>query len=236
MTPMTLARRSIASLPRPLRWRTRNAIAVVRWLLTRDATGAGAQPYDGDFWRLHDSGDWDGLAGVFVRFCAPASLADVGCGDGKLLAALRRRRPALPLLGIDAAQAALDRAAAAGVLVAKHDLGSGGRADLAALRDRIAAFDVVVSLEAAEHLPPWAGRRFIDTLAGGARVVVFSAAQPDQGGTLHMNERAPEYWRDQFASRGYVRSPADAAFREAVARLDLAPWYAANVHVFERRG
>jgi SAM-dependent methyltransferase len=230
----TLARRSIASLPRPLRWRTRNAIALARWVLI--PAGAGAQPYDGDFWRLHDSGDWDGLAAVIVRFCAPASLADVGCGDGKLLAALRRRRPALPLLGIDSAQAALDHAAAGGVPVAKHDLASGGRAPLRALRERLATFDVVVSLEAAEHLPPWAGPRFIETLAGGARAVVFSAAQPDQGGTLHMNERQPEYWRRQFASRGYGRSPVDAAFREAVARLDLPPWYGANVHVFERRG
>lgn len=233
MTLTAIGRRTVASLPPPVRWRTRNAIALARWLWRR-ATGA-ADVYTEDFWALHDSGDWDGFAEVVRLFCAPASIVDVGCGDGKLLAAIHKRAPAMTLLGIDSSQPALDRAAAAGIEVALHDLSSTRSRDLDALRARVGVFDVAVSLETAEHLPPWAGAAFVETLAR-ARLVVFSAAHPGQAGTFHMNERPSEYWRARFASRGYRQSPADMAFREAIAALDLPPWYAANVHLFERRG
>ena len=235
MTVTTIGRRAVASLPPGVRWRARNTIALARWLWLR-ATGAGDdEAYAGDFWALHDSGDWHGFADVMLRFCAPRSLVDVGCGDGKLLAAMRARAPEMTVLGIDGSRSGLDRAASAGVPTALHDLASTRRSDLDALRARVAGFDVAVSLETAEHLPPWAGAAFVDSLAR-VRLVVFSAAHPGQAGTLHMNERPAEYWRARFASRGYVLMPADTAFREAVARLNLPPWYAANIHLFGRRG
>jgi len=141
----------------------------------------------------------------------------------------------MALLGIDSSQPALDRAAAGGVPVSRHDLASTRGADLAAVRSRADGFDVVLSLETAEHLPPWASRAFVETLARG-RLVVFSAAHPGQAGTLHMNERPAGYWRARFAERGYASAPAAAAFRAAIAALDLPPWYAANIQLFERGG
>jgi SAM-dependent methyltransferase len=233
-TLTTIARRTVASLPGGLRWRMRNGIALARWLRLRAAGSGADDAYAADFWAFHDSGDWDGFAAAILRFCAPRSIVDVGCGDGKLLAAVRRRAPELTLLGIDSSQPALDRAAAAGVPTAFHDLSSTRRANLDALRARVGACDVAVSLETAEHLPPWVAGGFVETLAR-VRRVVFSAAQPDQGGTLHMNERPSEYWRARFASRGYERAADDTPFRTAVAALDLPPWYAANVHLFDRR-
>jgi len=233
MTLAGIARGGVASLPPALRWRTRNTIALMRWMWMRTTGAEGA--YSEDFWALHDSGDWEGFAEAILRFCEPRSIVDVGCGDGKLLAAVRRRAPALTLLGIDSAQPALDRAGAAGVPVALHDLASTRRADLEAVRSRAGGFDVVMSLETAEHLPPWAGRAFVETLARG-RMIVFSAAHPGQAGTLHMNERSAEYWRGLFAERGYLLAGANTEFRAAIAALDLPSWYAANIQLFERRG
>jgi cyclopropane fatty-acyl-phospholipid synthase-like methyltransferase len=158
---------------------------------------------------------------------------DVGCGDGKLLAAVRACDPDLSVLGIDSSPAALGRAAAAGVPVEQHDLASLGGRELAALRSRVSGFDVAVSLETAEHLPPWAARSFVASLAQ-ARLVVFSAAQPNQGGTLHLNERPPQYWRGRFAAHGFHPAASDAALRGELSRLDLPWWYAANIQVFER--
>ena len=233
MTLTALARGGVASLPPGLRWRTRNAIALARWMWMR-ATGDGGA-YTEDFWSLHDSGDWDGFASVILRFCEPRSIVDVGCGDGKLLAAVRRAAPSMTLLGIDSSQPALARATLAGVPVSLHDLASTRPADVEAVRSRVTGFDVVMSLETAEHLPPWGSRAFVETLARG-RMIVFSAAHPGQAGTLHMNERPAEYWRDRFVERGYGPSPAHASFRAAIAALDLPPWYAANIQLFERRG
>jgi SAM-dependent methyltransferase len=225
--------RSIATLPPPLRWRARNAIALARWLRVRRGAASASDGYADGFWDLHSGGDWTGFADAVLRFCRPASVVDVGCGDGKLLAALRARSAMLPILGVDSSRAALGRAVAAGVPVAHYDLASTRGVDVQPLRAQIAGFDLVVSLETAEHLPPWAAASFVETLTR-ARTVVFSAAQPDQGGTLHMNERPPEYWRARFAARGFRPAPFDAAFRAAVAALALPWWYAANVHVFER--
>lgn len=234
MTLRTIAARTVASLPSSLRWRTRNAIALARWLQLRALRERVATPYADEFWALHAGGDWAGFAGALLRHCAPRSIVDVGCGDGKLLAAVRRVDPELAVLGIDGSREALARAAAADVPVQHHDLASTRARDLASLRARVGGFDVAISLETAEHLPPWAGAGFVETLAR-TRLVVFSAAQPGQGGTLHMNERSTAYWRGRFAARGFDVAAADPALRSAVAALDLPPWYAANIQLFERR-
>jgi SAM-dependent methyltransferase len=234
MTLRAIFRDAVASLPPALRWRARNAIALARWLRLQVA-GDRSGAYADDFWSLHAAGDWNGLAGAVLHFCTPRSIVDVGCGDGKLLAALRARSAGTPLLGIDSAAPALARAAASGVPVHCHDLSSIRSGARAALRGRVAEFDVAVSLETAEHLPPWAASAFVEALSG-ARMIVFSAAQPGQHGTLHMNERPPGYWQAKFEARGFRRAVADAAFRDAVAALDLPWWYGANVHLFERRG
>ena len=150
MTMRARAARTVAALPPALRWRARNTIALARWLRLR-AGGADRQTaYADDFWALHASGDWNGLAEIVLRCCAPRSLVDVGCGDGKLLAALRGRDGTLPLLGIDSSRPALERAAAAGVEVEWHELSSTrGRRQL---RERVAQFDVAVSLETVNGL------------------------------------------------------------------------------------
>jgi SAM-dependent methyltransferase len=228
----SMARRAVASLPPAVRWRTRRALALARWCVRRD-DGDDATAYDDEFWALHSAGDWDGFADLVLRLCAPRSIADVGCGDGKLLAAVRRRAPGVTVLGIDSSRPALARAAAAGVPVLVHDLSSTRGADLAELRRRVDGVDLVISLETAEHLPPWAASAFVDTLARG-RLVVFSAAHPDQGGTLHLNERPAEYWRSRFAAAGYVPAAPESELRDGVRAIALPPWYAANIQMFER--
>jgi hypothetical protein len=64
-------------------------------------------------------------------------------------------------------------------------------------------FDLVVSLEVAEHLPPESAVSFVNTLCQLGDVVLFSAAIPFQGGEHHVNEQWPDYWAAMFESRGY---------------------------------
>lgn len=65
-------------------------------------------------------------------------------------------------------------------------------------------FDLVLSLEVAEHLPESAADTFVETLVRHGRVVVFSAAIPGQGGQNHLNEQWPAYWQEKFKSHGYL--------------------------------
>lgn len=65
-------------------------------------------------------------------------------------------------------------------------------------------FDLAVSLQVAEHLPPSSAKGFIDSLAKLAPVVLFSAAIPLQAGAEHLNEQWPEYWAALFKTHDYL--------------------------------
>lgn len=49
-------------------------------------------------------------------------------------------------------------------------------------------FDIVSTLEVAEHLPKERGESFVEDLTRLSDVILFSAAIPGQGGTNHVNE------------------------------------------------
>ena len=94
-------------------------------------------------------------------------------------------------------------------------------------------FDLVVSLEVAEHLPPESARTFIDSLTDLGSVVMFSAAIPLQGGTNHVNEQWPSYWAQLFQERGYVA--VDCLRYKIWNNEHVEPWYAQNILIFVRR-
>jgi SAM-dependent methyltransferase len=94
-------------------------------------------------------------------------------------------------------------------------------------------FDLVVSLEVAEHLPADCATTFIDTLTRLGPMVLFSAAIPYQGGEQHVNEQWPEYWARLFEERGYA--VVDCLRRKIWRHPDVAWWYAQNVLLFVER-
>lgn len=212
----------------------RNLVALGRWArLYASPARTPADAYGDIFWGCRQHEDWPALQGLVLRYCEPRSLVDVGCGDARLLAAIRALDTDVEILGIDGSDAAVGFARQRKVSVERWDLSFWRSRDADRLQARIARFDVTVSLETAEHLLPWSGASLTRILTQG-RMAVFSAAHPGQGGTLHMNERPFDYWRGQFAARGFRPIPRDAMFRDEVRALDLPWWYAANIHVFER--
>jgi O-methyltransferase len=66
-------------------------------------------------------------------------------------------------------------------------------------------FDLVLSIEVAEHIERSKHEDLFDFLAARAeRWVVFSAARPGQGGHGHVAERPEAEWREEFVSRGFA--------------------------------
>jgi hypothetical protein len=102
--------------------------------------------------------------------------------------------------------------------------------DLATPLDFGRRFDLAMSLEVAEHLPDEKADLFVDNLCRHASVVMFSAAIPGQGGTNHINEQWPSYWRKLFAARGY------RAYDPFRARIwdeeSIEYWYRQNLLLF----
>jgi len=91
-------------------------------------------------------------------------------------------------------------------------------------------FDLVQSLEVAEHLAPAAAETFINNLTRHGDVILFSAALPGQGGIHHVNEQPFSYWRRKFAARGYqAYDPLRPLIRD---NNEVAWWYRYGVLIY----
>jgi len=93
-------------------------------------------------------------------------------------------------------------------------------------------FDLVCSLEVAEHLPRSVSETFINSLVGHSDLVLFSAATPGQGGENHINERPLTFWQNVFREHGY--SSYDVI--RPVFRIDrtVEPWCRFNSVLYAR--
>lgn len=216
--------------------RARNFTMLARWYrssLKARVGGESADAYTDEFWAVQEAGDWDGFARALVRTCNPGSVLDAGCGSGALLRAFARVAPDVRTLGLEHSAAALRRAHSAGLNVRDWDATQLAGAASTRFAESLGPWDLVVCLEVAEHLPPWHGRRLVRFLSHW-NAVVFSAAQPGQGGVWHLNEQPPAYWLRRFATEGLRLHPAGDAIRDAIRGLRLGPWYAANLVLLAR--
>jgi SAM-dependent methyltransferase len=132
---------------------------------------------------------------LVVQLVRPTSAVDVGCGTGAWLSILNEAGVE-DILGIDGEY--VDRS----LLEIPQDRFLPRDLRLPFKVDR--QFDLVVSLEVAEHLPADCADQFVDSLVGLGSAVLFSAAIPNQGGNNHINERWQTYWASLFEDRGYT--------------------------------
>jgi len=91
-------------------------------------------------------------------------------------------------------------------------------------------FDLAISLEVAEHLPPASASIFIESLVSLADAVLFSAAVPFQGGTGHLNEQWTSYWVTLFKQQDYVA--IDCLRHRLWSNDHVQPWYIQNSLLF----
>lgn len=148
------------------------------------------------------------------------SVLDVGCGQGAWLEVWREH--GARVVGVDGDYVRADQLLIDAEDFVPFDLG--GRLDL----ER--RFDLVQSLEVAEHLPEAHAEAFVDNLVRHGDVVLFSAAAPGQGGTQHINEQPPAWWRQRFADRGF--RVLDPFRRRLLEHRDVRPWYQYNVLLY----
>jgi len=160
---------------------------------------------------------------LILQHYRPSSVADIGCGRGAWLVEWRRAGVA-DWLGVDG-----DYVPKAGLLVPPdHFLTQ----DLTSHFDLGRKYDLVISLEVGEHIPPLATDIFVDNLCAHADAILFSAAVPGQGGTSHVNEQTYDFWRQRFAARGYRLF--DFVRPKLVSHREVEPWYRYNSLFFAR--
>lgn len=159
-----------------------------------------------------------------VSLVEPRSVVDVGCGVGTWLSVFREQGVET-LLGIDGDYVPREKLYIPADRFLPRDL-----TKPVGVSER---FDLAVSLEVAEHLPPEAAEGFVDQLAGLADIVLFSAAVPGQGGANHINERWQSYWRGLFERRGY--SPVDCLRGRYWSDPAILSCYRQNIVIYARK-
>lgn len=180
--------------------------------------------YDADFHRV--TADMNRYSAKVVvaevmRLLTVSSVADFGCGQGVWLASWQEAG-AEDVAGIDGPY--VDRSS---LQFSGDDFES---RDLAEPIDLGRRFDLVQSLEVAEHLSEARATCFVETLVRHSDIVLFSAAPPGQGGVGHVNEQPYEFWARIFASHHYELF--DAIRPLIAARTAVRPWYRYNILLF----
>lgn len=163
------------------------------------------------------------VAPIIMNLIQPKSVVDVGCGVGSWLSVFAECG-IRDYLGVDGEHVDEEM-----LIIPQSNFKA---ADLEKSIHLNREFDLVVSLEVAEHLPASHAETFIKTLTSLGPVVMFSAAIPYQGGIGHLNEQWPEYWRDYFQMYGYVI--VDAIRAKIWNDEAVEPWYRQNILLYIR--
>ncbi|MBV6624301.1 MAG: class I SAM-dependent methyltransferase [Rivularia sp. (in: Bacteria)] len=180
--------------------------------------------YNSDFFGLVSEGSFNSaqiILPIVVDLVQPKSVIDVGCGQGIWLSVLKQ-------LGID------DILGLDGDYIQKCELKipeyNFQAQDLTQSFKFDRKFDLVMSLEVAEHLPEEESISFVTSLTNLGKVILFSAAIPFQGGVNHVNEQWQNYWVKKFSKLGYVA--VDCIRYRVWNNSQVDFWYAQNTFLF----
>jgi SAM-dependent methyltransferase len=132
---------------------------------------------------------------IILNLVKPKSVLDAGCGTGTWLKAFEEVG-VIDYIGVDGSH--VDHSQL-NIPIEKFV-----SQDLSAQWSLKRKFDLVLSLEVAEHLPEESADLFVETLVNHASEnIIFSAAIPGQRGQNHLNEQWPAYWERKFLRHGF---------------------------------
>lgn len=180
--------------------------------------------YDDTFYEYVNSGairSAEQILPLLLEHIEITSVLDVGCGQGAWLSVFKSLN-VKEITGLDGAY--VDREH---LLIPESSFKA---SDLSQGFDLKRRYDLVQSLEVAEHLPATSAAGFIHALVKHGDLILFSAAAKGQGGDYHVNEQDYEYWRAHFARHGYL---AIDFIRPLVLNdTRIEPWYRYNLFLY----
>lgn len=184
------------------------------------------QTYTEDFYEFVRDGSIKSakeIIPIIFELISPKSVIDVGCGKGTWLSVFQEHGIE-DIWGVDGDYVNTKNLEIPQDRFLSFDLKSPFSLDK--------RFDLVVSLEVAEHLPSDCAETFVDSLTQLGEVILFSAAIPFQGGTEHLNEQWLDYWAKYFQEKGYVA--IDCIRNRVWQNINVEFWYAQNILIFAK--
>ncbi|MBC7934606.1 MAG: methyltransferase domain-containing protein [Rhizobacter sp.] len=159
---------------------------------------------------------------VINELFKPASVVDIGCGVGYWVKVWKDDLQVNDVLGIEGTYMTQD--------LYELDKQYLMTADLKMPLTLPKKYDLVMSMEVAEHIPEDHADIFIKNLVDAGDIILFSAAIKGQLGTYHINEQMPEYWAEKFKKHNYkvVDFIRPAIWNDT----SIAYWYRQNTLLF----
>jgi SAM-dependent methyltransferase len=134
------------------------------------------------------------IADAIVRDLRPTSVLDAGCAMGFLVEALRAR--GVETWGIDVSEYAISQVHES----VREFCRVGSIAEPLPRR-----YDLIVSIEVLEHIPPAEGAAAISNLCAATDRLLLSTTPDDYGEATHLNVQSPEVWSAALAREGFLR-------------------------------
>jgi SAM-dependent methyltransferase len=172
---------------------------------TNTAPQQGHDPDYGRYYYRHDCGipyerndHWleffGKIADAIVRDLRPSSVLDAGCAMGFLVEALRAR--GVEAWGIDVSEYAISQVHES----VQEYCSVGSIAEPLPRR-----YDLIVSIEVLEHIPPTDGAAAISALCAATDRILLSTTPDDFAEATHLNVQPPEVWSAALAREGFLR-------------------------------
>lgn len=143
---------------------------------------------------VHNTSAATEIIPFLLNIVQPTSVIDVGCGTGTWLKFFIDNG-IKDIVGIEGYHLNKSSLLVDETLVELHDLEKPFSLNR--------KYDLLISLEVAEHLHKRAAKQFVNSLTNLSDVIFFSAAIPHQGGQNHINEQPCSYWINLFSENGF---------------------------------
>lgn len=147
--------------------------------------------------KIHNLKDANIIVPEIVKLLNPRSVVDFGCGLGTFIHVFKRLG-VKDVLGIDGPW--VNKKLLHKYINPNEFLESNLENEI--ILDK--RYDLVLSLEVAEHLKEESASLFVKNLVNSGNIILFSAAIPLQGGQNHINEQWLTYWENKFLEHNFV--------------------------------
>lgn len=152
------------------------------------------------------------------------SILDVGCGRGAWLS-IAKRKGVSSVFGIDGDYVDLKT-----LLISQNEF---EKKDIEQPFELKKKFDLVQCLEVGEHINKEKSDVLVKNLTKHGDFILFSAAQPGQGGTNHINEQEIKFWQKIFKDNGYLSFDFPRILIKD--KKNIMPWYRYNMLLYVKK-